>query len=84
MNLKINKLRTLAKLLDSNASHAMLFFVTESNRQTTVPNVCRSTDQIREGEPLVDHEEAKAPKLERQWHGSKGKSSGQGRGALGS
>ena len=28
MNLKINKLRTLAKLLDSNASHAMLFFVT--------------------------------------------------------
>ena len=30
MNLKINKLRTLAKLLDSNASHAILFFVTDS------------------------------------------------------
>ena len=28
MNLKINKLQTLAKLLESNASHAMLFFVT--------------------------------------------------------
>ena len=28
MNLKINKLRTLEKLLESNASHAMLFFVT--------------------------------------------------------
>ena len=32
MNLKINKLRTLAKLLDSNASHAMLFFVTDFRR----------------------------------------------------
>ena len=32
MDLKINKLRTLAKLLESNASHTMLFFVTISLR----------------------------------------------------
>ena len=30
MNLKINKLRTLAKRLESNACHAILFFVTVS------------------------------------------------------
>ena len=40
-NLKINKLRTLAKLLESNASHAMLFFVTHCIDSTQLAEHCR-------------------------------------------